>query len=41
VPAGSSIATIRSADLVVSFRPLPDGAELQLEPGRTYELSFR
>jgi alpha-L-fucosidase 2 len=41
VPAGATIAAIRSADLVVSFRQLPDGVELQLEPGRTYELSFR
>src|SRR5687768_1606369 len=32
LPSGTSIATIRSADLVVSFRQLPDGAQLQLEP---------
>ena len=41
VPAGTTIAAIRSADLVVSFRQLPDGAQLQLEPGRAYEVSFR
>ena len=41
VPAGTSIAAIRSGDLIMSFKPLADGAELRLEPGRAYELSFR
>jgi alpha-L-fucosidase 2 len=41
VPTGTTIAAIRSADLVVTFRQHPDGAELQLQPGRTYEVSFR
>ncbi|HET9467601.1 MAG TPA: glycoside hydrolase family 95 protein [Vicinamibacterales bacterium] len=41
VPAGTSVEAIRSGDLVVSFKPLADGAELRLEPGRAYELRFR
>lgn len=41
VPAGTAIATIRSGDLVLSFRPHTDGGELQLEPDRTYEINFR
>jgi alpha-L-fucosidase 2 len=41
VPAGSGIAAIRSGDLVVLFRAHADGAELRLDPGRSYELTFR
>jgi len=41
VPAGSAIAAIRSDDLVIAFRHHADGAELRLEPGRAYELTFR
>jgi alpha-L-fucosidase 2 len=41
VPAGTTIAAIRSGDLVVSFRQHADGVELQLQPGRTYEVTFR
>ena len=41
VPASTSIEAIRSGDRVVSFRPLSDGAELRLEPGLAYDVSFR
>jgi alpha-L-fucosidase 2 len=41
VPEGTTIAAIRSADLVVAFRQHADGAELRLEPGRVYEVRFR
>jgi alpha-L-fucosidase 2 len=41
MPAGTTIATIRSDDRVVAFRQHADGAELRLEPGRAYEVSFR
>ena len=41
VPAGTTIAGIRSGDIVVAFRPLADGAELRLESGRVYEVTFR
>ena len=41
VPVGTTIATIRSGDLVVTSRQLADAAELRLEPGRVYEVSFR
>jgi alpha-L-fucosidase 2 len=41
VPAGTTIQTIRSGDLVVAFRPHADGVELRLEAGRRYEVSFR
>jgi alpha-L-fucosidase 2 len=41
VPAGTAIASVRSGDLVVSFRSHADGAELRLEPGRAYEFTFR
>ena len=40
VPAGTTIASIRSGDLVVAFRQHADGAELRLEAGRTYEVTF-
>ena len=39
--AGTTIQTVRSGDLVVSFRQHSDGVELRLEAGRTYEVSFR
>ncbi len=41
LPAGTTIQTVRSGDLVVSFRQHSDGVELRLEAGRTYEVSFR
>ena len=41
VPAGTTIAAIRSDDIVVAFKPHTDGGELQLQPGRTYQVSFR
>jgi alpha-L-fucosidase 2 len=41
VPAGTTISTIRSDDLVVAFRQHSDGVELKLEPGRTYGVTFR
>jgi alpha-L-fucosidase 2 len=41
VPAGTTIAAIRSGDLVVAFRQHADGAEVNLEAGRTYEMGFR
>jgi alpha-L-fucosidase 2 len=41
VPAGTSIATIRSGDLVVMFRQQADGAEVRLESGRVYEVTFQ
>ncbi len=41
LPAGTTIQTVRSGDLVVTFRQHSDGAELRLEAGRTYEVSFR
>jgi hypothetical protein len=39
--AGTSVAAIRSGDLVVAFRQHADAAELSLEGGREYEVSFR
>ena len=41
LPAGVNIASIHSDDLVVRFRERVDGAELQLEAGRRYEVRFR
>ncbi|HUP41512.1 MAG TPA: glycoside hydrolase family 95 protein [Vicinamibacterales bacterium] len=41
VPAGTTIAAIRSGDLVATLRHHADGAEVQLEPGRVYEVTFR
>jgi alpha-L-fucosidase 2 len=41
VPAGTTIAAIRSGDLVVTFRQHTDGAEVRLEPGRVYDVTFR
>ena len=41
VPAGRSISTITSDDLVVSFRHDSDGVELRLDPGRAYHVQFR
>ena len=41
LPAGTSISTIHSGDLVVSFRQDADAVELRLEPGRTYQVHFR
>jgi alpha-L-fucosidase 2 len=41
VPAGTTIAAIRSGDIVVAFRQHADGAELRLESGRVYEVRFR
>jgi alpha-L-fucosidase 2 len=41
VPAGTSIATIRSGDLVVTFRAEADGAEVRLDSGRVYEVTFQ
>jgi alpha-L-fucosidase 2 len=40
VPDGTSIATITSDDLVVSFRQDADSVELRLEPGRAYHVRF-
>jgi hypothetical protein len=39
--AGVTIASIHSGDLVVRFREHADGAELQLEAGRRYDVRFR
>ena len=41
VAAGTSIAAIRSGDIVMAFRQHADTAELQLEAGRTYDVRFR
>jgi alpha-L-fucosidase 2 len=41
LPVGTTIATITSDDLVVAFRQDAEGAELRLEPGRTYQVRFR
>ena len=41
LPAGTSISTITSDDLVVSFRQDADVVELRLEPGRAYQVRFR
>jgi alpha-L-fucosidase 2 len=41
VPAGTTIAAIRSGDIVVAFKPHTDGGELQFQAGRTYQVSFR
>src|SRR5687768_13568947 len=40
-PAGTSIAAIRSGDLVVAFRQHADAVSVQLEAGRRYDVSFR
>ena len=41
VPANTTVATIRSGDVVVAFRQNADGVEVPLEAGRSYEVSFR
>jgi alpha-L-fucosidase 2 len=41
VPAGATIVSIRSGDLMVGFRGHPDGADLRLEAGRRYDIRFR
>jgi len=41
IPAGTSVAAVRSNDVVVAFRQHPDGIELRLESGRAYEVTFR
>jgi alpha-L-fucosidase 2 len=41
VPAGTTIAAIRTGDIVLAFKPHTDGGELQFQPGRTYQVSFR
>jgi alpha-L-fucosidase 2 len=41
LPVGTTIATITSDDLVVAFRQDAEGAELRLEPDRTYQVRFR
>jgi alpha-L-fucosidase 2 len=41
VPTGSTVATIRSGDLIVTFRRHGDAVELPVEPGRRYGVSFR
>jgi hypothetical protein len=41
VPAGTTISAIRSGDLVVAFRQEADGAQIRLDSGRVYEVTFR
>ena len=41
VPAGTTIATIRSGDLIVAFRQHADAVSVPLEAGRSYDVSFR
>ena len=40
VPAGTTIAAIHLRRLVVAFRQHADAIEVQLEPGRTYDVTF-
>ena len=40
VPAGTTMATIRSGDVVVAFRQHADGVEVPLEPGRVNKYVF-
>ena len=41
VPAGTTIAAISSNNVVVAFRHHADAIEVQLEPGRPYDVTFR
>ena len=41
VPAGTTIVTMTSSDQLVMFRHDEDGASVQLEAGRIYDVSFR
>jgi alpha-L-fucosidase 2 len=41
VPATTEVTSISSGDLVVTFRRHPDGVELSLEAGRSYDVKFR
>jgi alpha-L-fucosidase 2 len=41
LPAGTTVAAISSNNVVVVFRQHADAIEVQLEPGRTYDMTFR